>query len=245
MNATKIEQWTSKLLVFLAVGSFILSFAGMYAVAVDSGYGWLAWLWPLVTESAVVIFSLVLLSAKLDGYKNNALQPMIITCTVLSVGFNVLHAPNDKLLTKAVVALPPIFLYAAFKTWIWKVEQDTRRVGMVKTLADLRQNIDDVNSELQEQVAELDKVTHQRDILSQQLETLKAERETLERDKTGSNLGNVSEMNQAKQQKIDERREQVLHLLGQNVSKRETAEQLGVSKQTISRDIQALNGRVS
>ncbi len=45
----KLEKWTGWLLVFLALGAFVLSFAGMYAVAIDAGYGWLAWLWPLVT----------------------------------------------------------------------------------------------------------------------------------------------------------------------------------------------------
>ncbi|MCB9107637.1 MAG: DUF2637 domain-containing protein [Anaerolineales bacterium] len=237
MTANRIERWVGKMLVFLAVSSFILSFAGMYAVAVDSGYGWLAWLWPLVTESAVVIFSLVLLAAKLEGYKNLALQPMIVTCTALSVGFNVLHAPEDKWLARAVVAFPPIFLYAAFKTWIWKVEQDTRRAGLAKTIADLTSEIDNVNDELQNRVQELDKLNGQ---IEQQQDKLNA----INQDKSRTDRGNVQELNDARQTKIDERRADVLSLLRDGHSESDIATKLDVSVRTVRRDIKALNGQV-
>ncbi|MCB0210742.1 MAG: DUF2637 domain-containing protein [Anaerolineae bacterium] len=238
MTANRIESWTGSMLVFLAVGSFILSFAGMYAVAVDSGYGWLAALWPLVTESAVVIFSLVLLSAKLDGYKNSALQPMIITCTVLSVGFNVLHAPNDNLLTRAVVALPPIFLYAAFKTWIWKVEQDTKRAGLIKTIDNLVSEIDTVNGELQDKVTELDKIVGQ-------VETLKVERDALKDDISETfprNVQKMTDLTAKRQSQAEERKQQALSMLSEGLSVGDIADNLDVTERTVKR---YLNGQVT
>ncbi|MCB0175803.1 MAG: DUF2637 domain-containing protein [Anaerolineae bacterium] len=231
MTANRIERWTGSMLVFLAIGSFILSFAGMYAVAVDSGYGLLAWLWPLVTESAVVIFSLVLLTAKLEGYKNNALQPMIVTCTVLSVVFNVLHAPNDQWLTKAVVAFPPIFLYAAFKTWIWKVEQDTKRAGLVKTMTDLVTEIDTVNGELQDKVSELDKLTGQ-------IETLKAERDALKGDISETfprNVQKMTDLTAKRQTQAADRKQQALHMLSEGLSIGDIANNLDVTERTVKR----------
>lgn len=238
MTANRIEQWTGSMLVFLAIGSFILSFAGMYAVAVDSGYGWLAWLWPLVTESAVVIFSLVLLSAKLDGYKNSALQPIIITCTALSVGFNVLHAPNDNVLTRAVVALPPIFLYAAFKTWIWKVEQDTKRAGLVKTMTDLATEIDTVNGELQAKVSELDKLTGQVEQQQDKLKDILADiSETLPR-----NVQNMTDLTAKRQTQAQDRKQQALHMLSEGLSARDIADNLDVTERTVKR---YLNGQVT
>src|SRR5688572_19541239 len=121
MKTDNLEKWTGNLLVFLAVGAFVLSFAGMYAVAVDAGYGWLSYLWPLVTESAVVIFSLLYLVAKLKDYENKYLMPVILGCTVLSVLFNVWHSPKTDYLSRAVFALPPLFLFAAFKGYLWKI----------------------------------------------------------------------------------------------------------------------------
>lgn len=136
-DTQKIEHWTSKLLMFLAFGSFVLSYAGMYAVAVDAGYSWLSFLWPLVTETAVVIFSLVYLVAKLKGYENRWLMPLIVGCTALSVAFNVWHSPKADYLTRSVVALPPLLLFASFKMWIWKIEQDTKRQGAIVGIDEL------------------------------------------------------------------------------------------------------------
>ena len=227
----KLERWTGWLLVFLALGAFVLSFAGMYAVAVDAGYGWLAWLWPLVTESAVVIFSLILLNAKLDGYVNKYLHPMIVGCTALSVTFNIWHAPSDDLLTRSVVALPPIFLYAAFKVWIWKVEMDTKRQGLVVSLDNLRQERDKVTKERDSLTAELsdlrqehdrltkerdkvtgelsdlrqerDSLTTERDSLTGQIDKLTTELDSLQRDKLTTDNQSVAEIDVARQARQD------------------------------------------
>ena len=238
MNINKIEQWTGSLLVFLAVGAFILSFAGMYAVAVDSGYGWLAGLWPLVTESAVVIFSLVLLTAKLEGYRNWTLSPIIVTCTVLSVAFNVIHAPNDQWLTRAVVALPPIFLYAAFKTWIWKVEQDTKRAGLIKTIDNLVTEIDTVNAELQDKVSELDKVSGQVEQQQDKLDDILADISETFR----GNVQNMTDLTAKRQTQAEERKQQALSMLSEGLSVGDIADNLDVTERTVKR---YLNGQVT
>ena len=256
----KLEKWTGWLLVFLALGAFVLSFAGMYAVAIDAGYGWLAWLWPLVTESAVVIFSLILLNAKLDGYVNKYLPPVIIACTALSVVFNIWHAPSADLLTRAVVALPPVFLYTAFKTWIWKVEQDTRRAGLVTTLAELAQQRDRVTKDLdsltgqRDQVTgqlealraelstERDKLTLERDSLTAQIEALKAERDRVQRDISRSFAGNVQEMTAKRQDQADDRRRQALAMWQEGMDRAAIAGALGVTGRTVKRYLNGHGG---
>jgi len=185
MDTQKIDVWTSRLLTALALAAFVLSFAGMYAVAQDAGYSWLAWLWPLTTETAVVIFSIVYLAAKLHGYTNRWLMPLIIGCTALSVAFNVLHAPNAAHLTRAVVALPPLLLFAAFKTWIWKIELDTKRRATVTTLAAL-------HAETEAARAGLDDLAGQRDTLTAEVDALIGKRDTLESD--------ISELQREKRQ---------------------------------------------
>lgn len=224
----KLEHWTGWLLVFLALGAFILSFAGMYSVAVDAGYGWLAWLWPLVTESAVVIFSLILLVAKLDGYDNRYLHPMIVGCTALSVTFNVLHAPSNDLLTRAVVALPPIFLYAAFKTWIWKVEQDTKRAGEVARLDNL--------------TSQCHQMTRERDTLLGQIEALGNKRDSLQGDISRSSPGNVQEMTAKRQAEADNRKRQALAMSAEGMTRGDIAEALGVTPRTVKRYLNGHGG---
>lgn len=256
----KLEKWTGWLLVFLALGAFVLSFAGMYAVAVDAGYGWLAWLWPLVTESAVVIFSLILLNAKLDGYVNKYLHPVIIACTALSVAFNIWHAPGADLLTRAVVALPPIFLYTAFKTWIWKVEQDTRRAGLVTTLDTLTKERDRLTAELDTMRGELsqerDRLTQERDNLAGQVDTKRAELDTLNADlddiigqiyrlrmdTKADNSGNVQEMTAKRQAEADDRRRQALSMWQEGMSKSDIATALNVTDRTVKRYLNGHGG---
>ncbi len=178
-NTQTIEQWTSRLLMFLAFGSFVLSYVGMYAIAVDSGYGWLSFLWPLVTETAVVIFSLVYLVAKLKGYENRWLMPLIIGCTILSVVFNVWHSPKTDYMTRSVVALPPILLFASFKMWIWKIEQDTKRLGAIIGIDTLNERFTQLQLDLSdfEREAAQKRIETQAELeaVTQRIETAKAE----------------------------------------------------------------------
>jgi hypothetical protein len=233
-----LEKWTANLLIFLAVGAFVLSFAGMYAVAVDAGYGWLALLWPLVTESAVVIFSLLYLVAKLKGYDNKYLMPVIIACTALSVMFNVWHSPKTDYLSRAVYALPPLFLFAAFKGYLWKVEQDTKRAGLVRSVTEL--------SELRDLLTgELDTLRVEVVNLAGQIEQAKAQVLTIQAGQIEQKAPSIQQMNEARQSKIDERRQLVLSLLGEGLSEGDISERLNVSVRTIQRDIVALNGQVT
>jgi hypothetical protein len=233
-----LEKWTANLLIFLAVGAFVLSFAGMYAVAVDAGYGWLALLWPLVTESAVVIFSLLYLVAKLKGYENKYLMPVIIACTALSVVFNVWHSPKTDYLSRAVFALPPLFLFAAFKGYLWKVEQDTKRAGLVRSVTELSELRDLLTGELDTLRAEV--VT-----LAGQIEQAKAQVLTIQAGQIGEMSRSVTELNEARQTKVNERRQGVLSLLSEGLSEDDIAAHYGVSVRTIRRDIEALNGQVT
>lgn len=247
MKTDTLEKWTGNLLIFLAVGAFILSFAGMYSVAVDAGYGWLSALWPLVTESAVVIFSLLYLVAKLKDYENRYLMPVIVGCTILSVVFNVWHAPSD-LLSRAVYALPPIFLFAAFKGYLWKIEQDTKRQGMIASLLELTRQLEERTTALEKAQAEERQLSAIAENTKRQIEEAKAELQQLqaaiEAGKVQQIAGNIQEMNEARQAKIEVRRQSVLHLLGEGLNQGQIAQELNVSPRTIRNDIAALNGKV-
>lgn len=231
LTRDQINHWTGKLLVFLAFGSFVLSYAGMYTVAVDAGYGWLSFLWPLVTETAVVIFSLVYLVAKLNNYNNRWLMPLILGCTGLSVLFNVGHVPQEDIFARAVVALPPLFLFAAFKTWIWKIEQDTRRHQVLATTAQLQAECNQLETDLQQHkqnyADELAKMEAAIEHKQTQLEQLNAE---VQRAKTSKNDDFAVKMQGAKVQNRQARIEQTYQLLQRGVQDlKQIAEQIGIS----------------
>lgn len=132
-NTLFLDRITFGLLIFMAFGSFVLSYVAMWYLALDAGIDWrLAWLWPLVTESGIVVFSLALLRARLHGDDSKSLYWLVIACAVLSVVFNVAHAPDDTWLTWGVFALPPIFLLLSFKTLLWQIERDNQRAVTVE-----------------------------------------------------------------------------------------------------------------
>ena len=174
-NTAVYDRWAARLLVGLALGAFVLSYAGMYALALDSGYGWLSILWPLVTETAVVIFSLVYLVAKLKGYHNRTLMPLIVACTGLSVVFNIAHAPVVDYLSRAAWALPPLILFAAFKTYVWLIEQDTNRAGAIATIAELTARIGADRQAAEQLSRQIDNLTAKRDTLKAEVSVMRTQ----------------------------------------------------------------------
>lgn len=177
MNTQKIDTWTSRLLTALAFAAFVLSYAGMWSIATDAGYHpFLAFVWPAATEAAVVIFSLVYLASKLHGYRSYWIMPLIIGCTILSASFNVYHASQPDWFLRLVWALPPLLLFAAFKTWIWKVELDTRRLTTVTALADLRAETERARAEAAGLRADIEALTAKRDVIKSELDQLRKEK---------------------------------------------------------------------
>jgi outer membrane murein-binding lipoprotein Lpp len=257
-STDRIDQWNSWLLIFLAGSSFILSYAAMYALAEEAGIFWLlVWLWPLTTEAGVVIFSLALLRARLHGYDSRRLYWLILICTGLSVAFNVSHAPAD-LVKRAVFALPPLFLLLAFKTLLWQVEQDSRRLGLVTALSDLAAERDKVTSEIHElQVkqessrealtAELDTLAGQRDRLSSELAALREQVNQMAKQVKEGPKAEAVTRSKSKVDRLEGKSpERVRQLRGEGLTWLQIADQLGVSESTAKRlynQVEPVNGK--
>lgn len=240
-NTLTIDRWAARLLVGLAGGAFILSYTGMYKLAVASGFDRLSFLWPLVTETAVVIFSFLYLVAKIKSYENKFLMPLIFACTGLSVAFNIAHAPHmdfqPDVITRAAWALPPLLLFASFKAWIWLIEQDTLRAGLVMNLTEMQHDL----AQRQQNLASLERQ------IEQQRETLAQLKSEVSQTNRAANRGNVEEMNLVRRSKMQARRAEVLRLLQEkkDLTQRDLAQILGVTPDTIGRDLKALNGQVT
>lgn len=250
----RIEEWTERCLIFLAVGAFILSFSGMYYVAYDAGYGLvLSFLWPLVTESAVIIFSLILLISKLKNYENRIIHWVILGFTGMSVIFNVWHAPNSLLLTKLVVGLPPIMLYAAFKTWIWKVEKDeTKRSKDERALTETEAKLIQRQTETKTEEEKL--IQRQTEIIKLETEISKLETEAIQRRTEISELiSKVKELqskaNSSETETIQSQTEtklvqayQIDGWIAAGGTQAEIAKRLGLTDTTIRNRLKMLNG---
>jgi hypothetical protein len=165
----------------------------MYYLAEDAGFSWLSFLWPLVTEAAVVIFSLVYLVSKVRGYKNMYLMPLIMLCTAISVGLNVAHAPTVGIVNAIAWSLPPLLLFGAFKTWIWITEQDLIRLNMIKSLDDLDEEFTSIQLDLsqfereakqtrQSITSEIEALAAKKTALEAKIDELKAEQREIKRD---------------------------------------------------------------
>ena len=101
----RIIAWlTGILTLLLALFSFILSFNALTDLAAKHQFS-IPFLFPLVVEAGVVIFSLNALYRSIQGEKTSWQWCLIIGSSLLAGGFNILHAQLD-LVSQVMAAMP-------------------------------------------------------------------------------------------------------------------------------------------
>lgn len=219
--------WAVVLAVSLiALGSFALSFTALYALATENGTpALLGWIWPLIVDLSMVIYTAAILVAHLQ--RRGAKLPIGLTIfyALVTITGNILHAPPT-LLGWFVASLPPLSLIFGTEMLRAMAHHIILHKSSITTLAELTQQLDTRR-------AELDKLNRQ---IQDRLESLRAT--------NGALVPTLDRANEAKQSKVKERRQEVMALLQQGLDKPAIAEQLDVSLRTITRDIQHLNGKV-
>src|SRR3990167_2659990 len=140
-------NWISRLsavLVFvLAVIAFVLSYNALNAIAVQSGVDpRLSWMWPLVVDFAMIVFSLSIVRNSLLQEGTKWAWTLAIVFASISLVFNVAHA-GDNLLSQAVFSLPPIALVLSFEVLMSQVKNGVQRQAVVDSLSDLSRQITD------------------------------------------------------------------------------------------------------
>lgn len=232
--------------VAIGAGSFALSFNALHDLAQQNGQpARLAWIWPAIVDISLVIYTAAVLVAQLQ--RRPARLPIALTVGygLVTVAGNLLHAPG----TPAgyfVAALPPLSLILGTELLRVMAKHQIEYRAALASLAELAAQQQQAQAELdqlrQQAAADLDKLTGQIEAKQAQLDRLKGD---ISEAKTGKNARSVEEMNAARQDKIEARRQEVLDLLAQGKDKSEIAESLDVSVKTIHRDIKALNGKVN
>lgn len=153
-RSTHIIRYLSLALVFLlAVGAFVLSYAALWDTALSYGVpSALAWLWPLLVDGAIVVFSLAVVRNGLLGEKTVWPWALVILFTVGTIVLNGIHS-DGRYVSIAVAVVAPIALVLAFETSMAMLKSDVKRAGLVLSIAE-------IEAEAKEKREELDKVQH-------------------------------------------------------------------------------------
>ncbi len=240
----RISALTGGLVFFLATAAFVLSYEALRSLAGENGVKpALTWLWPLVIDGAIIVFSLAVLRANL--YQERAWYPwaLVVIATAGSILFNVAHAPRAPL-ARIMAAVPPLALFLAFELLMAQIKSETRRGELIASLTDLRARRGKLTTELAALTQKLTDAEAKKAALQAELKTLRSEKRTARRAANGVlPEPSLTKANRTKQEIIQSRRENVLALLAQNTHPTDIARRLGVSPKTVKRDIQADNGR--
>lgn len=208
------------LLVFaIGAGAFTLSYDALYETGSANGIAsGKAWLWPLLIDAPLIVFTLALLVFQLMRQSVKLWAGLVILYTALTIGLNLSHAVSTWLgWTVAIVA--PVGLLLTTEALRHLAKLVIERQATLLSLEEL--------------TGEVDKLARQRDTLSGQVEALRVDREALSFQQISPKLDTL---NAARQEKKQERLDTLLGYLDTNpaASLTEAAQEVGVSRQTIS-----------
>jgi hypothetical protein len=168
---TTINRAAAALVVLLALFAFILSYSSLQHLALTNGvHGWLSYLWPLLLDFAMIVFSLAILRANLRDEGANYPWFLAIAFASLATVANVLDATTlgiPPIAIKATVkALAPIALVLAFELLMKMLRIEVQRkeeVVAIDRLTEQRQELEEENKALTEEADNLKrKVTAKR-----------------------------------------------------------------------------------
>lgn len=251
MNTRTIAWLTGSLTLLMAVFSFILSFNALADLAAKHQIS-IPFLFPLVVEAGVIIFSLNALYRSIHGESARWQWTLIIGSSLLAGLFNVLHSTPD-VVSRIMAAMPSLFLLLSFETFLGQIKHGVKMSSTIKSLAELMQDIASKNAELQNAIddksAELQNIVATKNdeiakldfAIADKMQKLNDINAKIDAAKSAKSMI----LQSGKQQKVGERRQNVLALLHEGYDAKQIAEQLQKDVRTIKGDIVALNGKVS
>ena len=252
MNTKAIAWITGTLTLLLALFSFILSFNALTDLAARHHIS-IPYLFPLVVEAGVIIFSLNALYRSLHGEHAKWQWVLIIGSSLLAGTFNVLHAETD-IISQVMAAMPSLFLLLSFESFLNQLKHGVKRSTTVQSLAQLSAEYEQQQAELdalvQAKQSEVERLTQEADQLTveikqsrKMLEQLQAEIEPAERVHRSS-IAHAQEI-KAEQDaiSIEQRRNRLLQILNSegDIGPTALADRLNISRGTVYSDLRALN----
>jgi len=126
----KLSRWTIKLVGIISLIAFVLSYWSLVDVASRySTLDWLAWLWPLVIDLPLIVFSLSALRAALLRQSAKLSWWLVGVYSFATLVFNLVHARTEFVWWApwAVAAMAPVTLFLSFESLMRMVRQDIER----------------------------------------------------------------------------------------------------------------------
>ena len=166
-----IAYLTSILVAVVALMAFALSYHALQGVALSNGIPLLlSYVWPLLIDFALVVFSLCVVTAHLHGESTWRQWVLVGLATVLTCTYNYLHAP-DNLVAQSVAVVPPVMLFFSFELLAMQLKNSIQRTRKVQDLTQqvttLKDTIDNPILIRRQQVATLKDSITQADIAKQ------------------------------------------------------------------------------
>jgi DNA-binding transcriptional ArsR family regulator len=258
-DAVRLISWlTAGLVAILALFAFILSYSSLQHMAAHNGLpGWLSYLWPLLLDFAMLVFSLAILRANLR--QERAIYPWALTIAFagLATIANILDVTSlglpPVLVAASVKALAPIALVLAFELLMTMMRAEVKRSAVLRSLADLTTERETKRAKLAQHQAELDTALTDKQaaldkVLKQieQAHTRLAELKVQLKQPTTIQSDSIVRAKQIQLEQaastIAERRTvmvQILHSEG-DIGPSALAERLNISRGTVYNDLSAL-----
>lgn len=241
MNASRtISKITIYLVGLLALGALVLSYDNLVGAASDNGItGWKAYIWPLLLDFALIVFSLTVVRNSLLGERQVWPWAMVGLFTLGTLGFNVLHADHN-LTSRVMAAVAPIALFLSFETLMSQLKSEVNRQAIVHSLDQLSAQAGDLDNRIEDKKA--------------QIAHLEGKIAALERGQFAEESAFVpgspvalDQANDVRQETVEQRRGQLADLMedNPNLTNVDLADLLGVSVSTIKGDKRALKERAN
>ncbi|MBE7474892.1 MAG: DUF2637 domain-containing protein [Anaerolineales bacterium] len=227
----------------IALGSFALSFMALHELGTTNGTPQaLGWIWPLIVDVSMVIYTAAILVAQLQRRAARLPIGLTIFYAVVTVTGNILHAPPTPL-GWFVAALPPLSLILGTECLRTMAAHMLEQQAVLVTLAALTARYHQTAADLDTMTGQVDTRRAELDRLTRQLEQARIDLDTTQAGQI-EDKARLVKLNEARAAKVTDRRAAVLSLLAEGLSPADISTRLAVSARTIKRDIIALNGKV-
>ncbi len=122
-----IPGMTGLTVLIISSCSFLLSFFNLQAAALQAGINpWLSWLWPVCIDALLIAGSLMVLRSSLRNEPAYVGWSVLLSFTLLSTIFNVLHSPEG-LIAQAAHAVPPVALCVSIELLMMCIRSDLNK----------------------------------------------------------------------------------------------------------------------
>jgi hypothetical protein len=201
----------------------------------------IAWLYPAIIDGAIVIFSLSVLRANLNGERTVYPWALVTVFTILSILLNIIHA-EKLLLAQFLAAIPPVALFLSFELLLAQLKETAVRLEAQNSLVEIVLEIQEKETELDKLVRErsetIEKLEGEIGRLAEQKGQLKIEFQVSSNGNIGSKASESDTIGRARQQRTSKKQEAMQQMLEvirtkPNATLSELAVEIGRSKSTV------------